>query len=241
MCPEFPQDKSSLTTPQATLHVHGNNGLDHQPSGGQTTKYQPPSIIPLNEGDVFIIRKRHFRFEYAPAPVELASASVFTPSVASPISAASPAKASPAKVYPSLSSIPALSSPAKAVRRRASHRLSLVPAGKDFVPLSPIKSRRHSTLGLGPGATTHSTSEAAEAGMEEIVEGSEEDGSILEVVDGEDGETVYVEVTEEARAEMVHKVSTILSIECVPVSLIRPAFSPEPVYDASASPQGGAA
>jgi hypothetical protein len=79
------------------------------------------------------------------------------------------------------------------------------------VPLSPIKSRRHSTLGLGPGATTRATPEAGEAGMEEIVEGSEEDGSILEIVDGEDGETVYVEVTEEARAEMVQRVSIMPS------------------------------
>jgi hypothetical protein len=199
----------------------------------------------LNEGDVFIIRKRHFRFEYAPAPAELASASVLSPNVASPsspTSAASPAKTSPAKVYPSLPSIPALSSPAKAVRRRASHRLSLVPAGKDFVPLSPLKGRRHSTLGIQAGAPKDSTSDATAGtavGMEEIIEGSEEDGSILDIVDGEDGETVYVEVTEEARAEIVQKVSTMASDRVRAVLLILSADPPESVYDASASPQGG--
>jgi hypothetical protein len=75
--------------------------------------------------------------------------------------------------------------------------------------------------------------------MEEIIEGSEEDGSILDIVDGEDGETVYVEVTEEARAEIVQKVSTMASDRVRAVLLILSADPPESVYDASASPQGG--
>jgi hypothetical protein len=175
--------------------VHGLNGVDHAVEGGVHTRYNPPSIIPLNDNDTFIIRKRIFRFEYAPPTQEL-DLGILSPAIAASALPASPPKASPAKIYS------ALPSPGKTpVRRRASHRLSLVPAGKTFVPLSPAKNRRHSTLGLVAGLNNAVTNESP---VENI---QEENETVVDVLNGEDGETVYVEVTEDAGQAAPQRVS----------------------------------
>ena len=100
-----------------------------------------------------MLRKKVFRFEYPAA----ATAS------ASPVVEAKAAVNEP--------------------RRRASHRMSLVPAGKTFVPMSPVGGRRQSAVG---GAS-------AKAVLEEEMEEGE---SVVDIVDGEEGDVVYLEVKE---------------------------------------------
>ncbi|WVW81504.1 hypothetical protein I302_103498 [Kwoniella bestiolae CBS 10118] len=182
----------------ATLHVKGTNGLLYTPSGQSPTAYKPPSEIPLNDKDVITIRKKPFRFEYGP--------SVDTPISFSPavqLSSEMQAAPSPAKQ-------PSFSSPGhQPIRRRASHRLSLVPEGKTFVPLSPIKNRRHSTLGLG-GMGTPAKSASKSKLSEEVPQEQEEqeEEPAVDVANGDEGDKVYLEMNEEKNKENEEPVVT---------------------------------
>ncbi|OCF59896.1 hypothetical protein L486_02569 [Kwoniella mangroviensis CBS 10435] len=170
---------------KAILHVRGTNGLLHSPSGGTGTSYKPPFEIPLDDKDVITIRKKPFRFEYGPS---LETPVPFSPAI---------------KLCSTFSADP---SPSKQqlIRRRASHRLSLVPEGKTFVPLSPIKNRRHSTLGLGgmgtPGKAAAKSKLSEEVPQEQEEEENAEE-SVLDVANGDEGDKIYLEVNEEENKE----------------------------------------
>ncbi|WWC97303.1 hypothetical protein V866_004182 [Kwoniella sp. B9012] len=170
---------------KAMLHVRGTNGLLHTPSGGTGTSYKPPFEIPLDDKDVITIRKKPFRFEYGPS---LETPVPFSPAVK--LSSTTSVNPSPSKQQP--------------IRRRASHRLSLVPEGKTFVPLSPIKNRRHSTLGLG-GMGTPAKAAAKSKLSEEVPQEQEEEEnaeeSVLDVANGDEGDKIYLEVNEEENKE----------------------------------------
>ncbi|KAK8845388.1 hypothetical protein IAR55_006101 [Kwoniella newhampshirensis] len=189
-----------LMSGQANLRVHGSNGLLHTPQGGTATSYKPPATISLANKDIITIRKKPFRFEYG--PLESSEADILSPAMRTstlPDSAASPAKP--------LS--PATTSPAgQPVRRRASHRLSLVPAGKSFMPLSPAKNRRHSSLGLGGMGVTAKMSSNKSKLSEEIQEEEANDDneeeveqSVVGVTNGDEGDMVYLEMNEETKEE----------------------------------------
>ncbi|WWD22333.1 hypothetical protein CI109_106824 [Kwoniella shandongensis] len=199
-----------LITGQASLHVHGSNGLLHTPEGGSASSHKPPSIIPLSNKDTITIRKKPFRFEYGSS--ETTDAAIMSPAVhrsslhdyaPSPAKQMSPAPGSPA---------------GPSVRRRASHRLSLVPSGKTFVPLSPAKNRRHSTLGLGGmgvtakmGGGKSKLSEEIHEEQSEIDQEEEAEQSVVDVTDGDEGDVVYLEVTDEPKevADAIATPSTI--------------------------------
>ncbi|WWC85540.1 uncharacterized protein L201_000404 [Kwoniella dendrophila CBS 6074] len=180
----------------ATLHVRGTNGLLHTPSGSSATSYKPPAEITLSDNDVITIRKKPFRFQYGPA--ETVHNIPYSPAVHASAST---------ETMPSLVKQPSFSSPSsQPVRRRASHRLSLVPEGKTFVPLSPMKNRRHSTLGLGgmgtPAKSTGRSKLSEEIPREEEEEQEQEQAEIaeelvLDVANGDEGDKVYLEVNEE--------------------------------------------
>ncbi|WVR03397.1 hypothetical protein IAU60_000388 [Kwoniella sp. DSM 27419] len=178
------------TTGKATLDVRGTNGLLHTPLGGSSTTYKPPATISLTDGDTITIRKKPFRFEYGPGS-ELEAP--FSPAVtreALPEVAPSPMKAS----MPGSPGQPP-------VRRRASHRLSLVPEGRTFVPLSPMKNRRNSSIGAGSAGTPRKT--PARSKMNEVVaveeepEVEEEEDCVVDIVQGDEGDVVYLESHEE--------------------------------------------
>ena len=174
----FSHDTDTL---QAVIHVHGSNGIQYTACGGTSTHQTPPSVLSLSNKDTFMIRKKVFRFEYGveDSP-ELAEHSPAAPGT--PTKVASPAP----------------------VRRRASHRLSLVPAGKDFMPHSPANSRRHSKIVMGSGGTDEDTEmvgrgdEDAITKIEEEQE-EEEEEELVDVVEGEEGDRVYLEVKEDIR------------------------------------------
>jgi hypothetical protein len=79
--------------------------------------------------------------------------------------------------------------------------MSLVPPGKNFEPLaSPMKSRRHSIIGLGEGPQvirTPKKSGLSEQIVEEEEIQEEEEEMVVEAVDGEEGEILYFELREE--------------------------------------------
>jgi len=79
--------------------------------------------------------------------------------------------------------------------------MSLVPSGKNFEPFaSPIKSRRHSIIGLGEGPQiirTPKKSGLAQQIEEEEEYQEEEEDVVIEAVDGEEGDVLYVETREE--------------------------------------------
>lgn len=116
-----------------------------------------------------MIRKKVFRFEYAPqASTPQSIASVESP-VRIPVN---------------------LPSPNKLIRKKASHRLSLVPAGKQFVPRSPAPSRRHSTFGV-PNDDSEVKALSSEPDINENAEDEAEE--LVDVVDGDEGDKVYLE------------------------------------------------
>lgn len=104
----------------------------------------------------------------------------------------SPAPGTPIRRRPTVSFSPIPNT----IRKRASHRMSLVPADKIFHPCSPARNRRHSTLGLGDIKTKSSKSQL---GQEVMMEEEQEDidQSVIEIAEGEDGDKIYLEVTEE--------------------------------------------
>jgi hypothetical protein len=96
--------------------------------------------------------------------------------------------------------------PAPERRKRVSHRMSLVPSGKNFEPFaSPNKSRRHSIIGLGEGPqvirTPKKSGLAQQIEEEEDLQEEEED-VVIEAVDGEEGDVLYVETREEEEVEV---------------------------------------
>jgi len=128
-----------------------------------------------------MVRKKLFRFEYGHE-----DALIDTPPMQSvPLPSDSPVKASPVPER----------------RKRVSHRMSLVPSGKNFEPFaSPIKSRRHSIIGLGEGPQiirTPKKSVLAQQIEEEEEYQEEEEDVVIEAVDGEEGDVLYVETREE--------------------------------------------
>lgn len=184
----------SKLTYQATLHVHGSNGLDHASLDGPFTHLKPPTVVPLNDKDRIIMRKRLFQFEYATeAERTLANFSPMVTNHALPGSPAVPHSApSPAK----------FASPM--IRRRASKRMSLIPKGKTFVPLTPAK-RRHSTVsGELPDASTISRSAIKRSALAPGRAESEqtEQEVEVEVVEGENGDMVYLENNEGEEEEV---------------------------------------
>ena len=118
-----------------------------------------------------MLRKKLFRFEYGAEEAQEDVSMIGTPTKISGI----------------------LSSPAKPVRRRASHRMSLVPSNADFVPHSPAKARRHSLGNRGPSALSLPPSMP-----ETVEEGVEADETVVEVVRGDDGDQVFVERKDES-------------------------------------------
>ncbi|RXK37645.1 hypothetical protein M231_05057 [Tremella mesenterica] len=179
---------------RATLNVLGSNGLYHTPAEGMSTHYQPPSVIELSDRDTFSIRKKVFRFEYPTPGLTEDIAGLMSPIVKS--STLPPASPSPNKDWPSDATQP--------FHRRASHRMSLVPPGKTFVPFSPAKpSRRHSVLGLGDASSTGMMPGSGlnheipqEADENEQMEDAPAD-LLVDVTEGEDGDVVYLEVKDE--------------------------------------------
>ena len=197
------------------MHVHGTHGIRHAPQGGETTAYKPPSIIPLADRDTFIIRKKLFRFEYGHQDYLIDTPPMQTQPLPSdsPVTSASPAPAPR--------------------RKRVSHRMSLVPSGKNFEPFaSPMKSRRHSIIGLGEGPQVIRTPKKSGLAQqieeeEEEQEEEEEEEVVVEAVDGEEGDVLYVETREDDI-----KVGQPLANPAH-----NPARSQQPVHDASAKRQ----
>ena len=124
-------------------------------------QYKPPTILPISNKDSFMIRRKVFRFEYAQPEAGIPG---------SPMAKSSP-KSTPKK--------------AAAPPRRASHRMSLVPAGKTFVPMSPAREMVN-----GNGGKEDMTEDKLD--QEVIDEGQ----SVVDMVDGEEGDVVYLEVKE---------------------------------------------
>ena len=119
-----------------------------------------------------MLRKKLFRFEYGPEET------IESPSLNTPTKA--PAHDSTTE------------SPAKPIRRRASHRLSLVPSGKEFAPHSPMKTRPLSDV-LGPSKLSQAQTPVEEE--EEEMNGPDED--LVDVVEGDEGDRVYLEMKDE--------------------------------------------
>lgn len=147
---------------QATLHVHGGNGIKFTPKGGKTTDQKPPAVLTLSSGDSFVLRKKLFRFEYGTED-SLATYSTPTKGSATP-----------------------LATPAKSVRRRASHRLSLVPNGKAFEPHTPSSKNRRKSVGPSKLSQNQEELEQSEVG----------------VVEAEEGYKVYMEQTQEEEEQV---------------------------------------
>jgi hypothetical protein len=82
--------------------------------------------------------------------------------------------------------------------------MSLVPSGKSFEPFaSPVKSRRHSIIGLGDGPQVVRTPKKSglsrqieEVEEEEQPVAEEEEEVIVEAVEGEEGDVLYFESRE---------------------------------------------
>jgi hypothetical protein len=170
---------------QATLVVVGSAGLYYLPADSARIRLDASTRQPLSTGDGFIIRKKLFRFEAAAGKSPRLSPTLLNTPVRS--------QNTPAKT--------AASSP---LRRRASHRLSLLPADKPFVPLSPMKRRQS---GMGQSGRTPKKSHLSQS---DAVEEDEEDEEVMEgIVDvqhNEEGDLVILETREE-RSETGMKVS----------------------------------
>lgn len=167
--------------PQAFLHVHGSNGLHYTPATGSPALHKPPAIIPLSNKDTFMIRKKVFRFEFG-ATDALATESML----------------SPAGINTAPLVIP--ESPVqRPAHRRVSHRLSLVPAGKNFVPMSPMKASRLSdpvtvSAGTTPRRAIGKSALCEEVEEEAELEDADGEGSVVNAVSGEEGDLVYLEM-----------------------------------------------
>jgi len=80
--------------------------------------------------------------------------------------------------------------------------MSLVPSGKTFEPFaSPMKSRRHSIIGLGDGPkmvrTPKKSALSRQVEEEEEQEAEEEEEVIVEAVEGEEGDVLYFEARDD--------------------------------------------
>lgn len=131
----------------------------------------------------------------------------------------SPAPGTPIRRRPTVSFSPIPNT----IRKRASHRMSLVPADKIFHPCSPARDRRHSTLGFGDIKMKSSRSQL---GQEVMMEEEQEDidQSVIEVAEGEDGDKIYLEVTEEVeeKDEETHEPVSPLTGYCSSANSSKP-------------------
>jgi hypothetical protein len=96
--------------------------------------------------------------------------------------------------------------------------MSLVPSGKNFEPFaSPIKSRRHSIIGLGDGPQVIRTPKKSGLARqtEEEEEDQEEEEVVVEAVDGEEGDVLYFEPRED-EIKVRKIVSTGSALTCSP-------------------------
>ncbi|ODN75915.1 hypothetical protein L202_05900 [Cryptococcus amylolentus CBS 6039] len=181
-----------LTSGQASIHAKGSNGFKFHPHNGDTSTYKPPCVVHLNDNDTIIIRNKRFLFNYGNA---FAQEEVpMSPAVRAATPARSGTSASPAKIPP------ITFSPA---RKRSSYRMSLVPAGTNFVPfaLSPAKNRRHSTLGLG-GLGEGAGGSKSKLAQEMHAEAEEEaEDALLAVTEGDGGDKIYIEAAEDEEDE----------------------------------------
>lgn len=179
---------------QAHLHVYGSHGLKYAAHDGEMSTYKPPAVIALSNKDTFIVRKKLFRFEYGHEEIQVET----PPSNTISLPSESPVKA-PASPTPLLGPR----------RKRVSFRMSLVPSGKPFEPLaSPMKSRRHSIIGLDAGPQyvhTPKKKSGLANQIEEEEEGQqeEEDDVVIEATHGEEGDVLYVEERDEEPAQRV--------------------------------------
>lgn len=149
----------------------------YTPNNGKAVQIKPTTILQLDDKDTFSVRKKVFRFEYARSE----AGPFVTASHEQPISPGVTASEN---------------SDEPPIRRRASHRLSLVPVGQSFQPLSPAKVRRQSNLPIeGPHAGLPSRKSALSS-LVFTDAGEEEDKTapLVEVVEGEDGDVLYMEV-----------------------------------------------
>ncbi|KAL1412060.1 hypothetical protein Q8F55_003057 [Vanrija albida] len=169
-----------LDSGSACLIVHGSNGVVHTPAGGQQTNYIPPDVIVLADGDTFVIRKKMFKFTYGDGDTTLG------------YSSPGPVRITPASPVKVALSADSTSSP---LRRRTSHRLSIVPEGRRFKP-SPMK-RRPSTLGLLGTPTPASSSLSNEVEPTDEIEFEE----LVDVTEGDEGDKLYLERKEEEAEE----------------------------------------
>jgi len=120
------------------------------------------------------------------------------------------------ETIPLPSDTPIKASPAPERRKRVSHRMSLVPSGKNFEPFaSPMKSRRYSIIGLSDEPQVIRTPKKSGLGQqieeEEDLQEEEED-VVIEAVDGEEGDVLYFEAREEEDIKVGH--SSHLVIQC---------------------------
>jgi hypothetical protein len=177
-----------------------------------------------------MIRKRMFRFEYynPELPAEMILSPGTAPSTSQPLSEL-------LGDLPSPIGSPVVATPASATRRRTSHRLSLVPAGQTFQPMSPAKNRRQSMLAqVGDSAGIAQSDVMGE--VEESAEDAEEaETSMVDVVDGDDGDKVYIEVQEQHHVprEMVRHVILMLNFLVKLAAAVR-AWVPHPTTTQSA-------
>ncbi|WVN87358.1 uncharacterized protein L203_102536 [Cryptococcus depauperatus CBS 7841] len=194
------------TSGKACVIVHGANGLWHTQEGGKQTNYKPPSKITLLNNDMITIRKKQFRFNYGSIETVL-DPSLMSPAP-QPVLSCSQAPSTPTKEpIPAIANSPTVHS----VRRRASHRMSLVPTDKKFSPFacSPAKDKRQSTLDPNGKDREFKMSKLSQ----ELQGETGEDGQqqpVIDVAEGDDGEKVYLENTKVDEEEVFRSVQNVL-------------------------------
>lgn len=176
--------------------VHGPNGINYVPANGVPSKQIPPASLPLSNKDTFIIRKKLFRFEYTTQELT------------------------------ALESTPSPAKTATPIRRRASHRLSLVPAGKEFIPLSPGGLRTPAKIGKTPAKSN--------LGLETITGDDAPQGIV--VVEGEGGDRVYLEEKDVTCDAAAYEESPPKNVHRTPRSIPLPPSSETP-YQAAPTPE----
>ncbi|ORY31915.1 hypothetical protein BCR39DRAFT_597802 [Naematelia encephala] len=184
----------------ATMTVHGSAGVYFSPHGGSTVHCGPSTTVNLKSRDSFTIRKKMFRFQFCDLPTRQSAETIESPVVKTEsLPTAPPLVGDTAR---------ATISSGEKVGRRNSHRLSLVPTGKTFTPYSPAKSRRHSTIGISQrsdGLVESSPTHVTQSIEEEEEENQDANASLVDVVEGEGGDTVYLEVKEDTSAKPIYE------------------------------------
>jgi len=111
--------------------------------------------------------------------------------------------------------------------------MSLVPSGKNFEPFaSPVNSRRHSVIGLGEGPQVIRTPKKSGLASQIEEDEEEEEHVVIEAVDGEEGDVLYVESREEEEEFKVGQPRRVITYaENV-------ARSQQPIHDTTAETKG---